>query len=286
MAGAREQPFVAAPIASAGGRVITSPFQFYTSGEDHLRIISVNSLTGVRLKIDGRFVTSKGALEAFSHDHIPNADRTSQTTTHSLAVGAVLNLTVHASSGSPSIGQAFVIVQLVRGLGPAGYVLGTLLQGYVTSTQHLAWPGSPIQNSIEGPGALRVIVGTTPAAGGEISETVPFGARWQLLSFFYVLTTSAAVGSRVSHFQHQNAAAFLARVPPVFGLGPGSVADFTWGQGLSRSQAIISIHYACTLATDETMPSGDVFSTLTDNFDVGDQYSAIAYRVREWLEVL
>src|SRR5213592_1900599 len=173
-----ERVFVAQPLASAGGRIIASPFQFYVTGEDHLRVISVNSLAGVRLKLQGRFIDTSGKLDAFSYDHIPTSDRTATTTMHQLGVGAVLNLTVFASTGAPVSGQTFVIVQLTRGLGAAAIVLGTLLQGYVTSAQHLGWPGSPIVTSTAGEPLIRKIVGTTPGAGNNINETVPTGARW------------------------------------------------------------------------------------------------------------
>lgn len=160
-----ERAFVASPVSSAAGRVIASPFQFYTTGEDNLRIVSSNSLAGVSLRVEARFIDPAGTISAQSWDHVPNSDRTPRTTDYRLGVGALLNLTVYASSGAPRIGQTFVMVQLIRGDAPAAIVLGTMLQGYVTAVQHLAWPGSPIQSSIEGGGYPRAIVGTTPAAG-------------------------------------------------------------------------------------------------------------------------
>src|SRR4051812_10049451 len=110
---ATERQIVAQPTASAGGRVISSPFQFYTTGEDRLRVTSFNSLTGVALKIQSRFVDSKGAVQANAEDHIPLSNRTARQTEHELGAGALLNLTVFANTGTPQIGQTFVIVQLV-----------------------------------------------------------------------------------------------------------------------------------------------------------------------------
>ena len=48
MATAREQVFVAQPVAYAGNRVIASPFQFATSEDDNLQIVSANSLAGTK----------------------------------------------------------------------------------------------------------------------------------------------------------------------------------------------------------------------------------------------
>ena len=175
--GATERPFLALPAASAGGRVIASPFQFVTTGEDALRLVSVNARPGVRLKIQARRYNTAGGIDANAWDHIPNDDRTPRSDDYPIGVGALLNLTVFASSGTPLVGQTFVIVQLVRGVGAAAIVLGTMLQGYVTSTQGLGWPGSPITSSTDAEPCVRAIQGTQPAPGVEISETVPTGAR-------------------------------------------------------------------------------------------------------------
>src|SRR5439155_18890058 len=105
-----------------------------------------------------------------------------KTQNYKLGKGAILNLTVFASAGAPLMGQTYVIVQLIKGLTGATIVLGTLLGGYLTATQALGWPGSPIISSTDGEGCTRLIVGTTPAAEANILETVPTGARWELLS--------------------------------------------------------------------------------------------------------
>src|SRR5437764_14870702 len=113
MAGA-ERVFLATPIPTAGARVIATPFQFWTSGEDNLRVLSVNSLSNVRLKVQGRFLAPDGTITAASHDHTPHSDRTVVTTESALGVGAVLNLVVYATDATPRIGQTIVTVQLLR----------------------------------------------------------------------------------------------------------------------------------------------------------------------------
>src|SRR5262249_46183156 len=111
------------------------------------------------------------------------SNRTAKTEDFVLGGGLVTNLSVFATAGSPLIGQCFVIVQLVRSLGVTAYVMGTMLQGYVTTTQNLGWPGSAIVSSTDGEPAIRDIVGTDPVAGAGWSETVPAGARWELVTF-------------------------------------------------------------------------------------------------------
>jgi hypothetical protein len=45
-------------------------------------------------------------------------------------------------------------------------------------------------------GRIRSITGTDPAAGAEVSETVPVGAKWRLISFSVTLVTAVAAANR------------------------------------------------------------------------------------------
>jgi hypothetical protein len=191
-----ELVFAGSPAVIGGGRILPSPSSFYVTGEDNLRIVSVNAVVGVSLKLQWRLADSRGVAVPNSVDHTPNTDRTLRHEEYTLGVGQLLNVTVFASAGSPNIGQTYVLVQLVRGSGSAAIVLGTLLGGYVTTTQALGFPGSPIVSSTSAEPAVRLINGTTPPAGVDFSEQCPTGARWQLLSLAAKLQTSAVAATR------------------------------------------------------------------------------------------
>jgi len=281
---ANEQFFGATPIPTGAGRIIASPFQFVASGEDSIRVVSVNSLAGVRVKIQGRILREKGNVEAFAHDHVPNTDRTVSFTDYSLGIGAVLNVVVYANVGSPLIGQTFVIVELIRGTAAAGIVLGTLLQGYVTSTQVLAWPGSPIRSSTDGEAYIRNIVGTDPPAGSEIVETVPFGARWELLSFSAFCNKNANGGPM--ELRKAVGANLFWQVVASHTHNVGAVINYVFAQGLNTTSA----GPPGTGTSNHAIPmnahfnAGDEIRTSLVN-NAGDNWSAPVYTVREWLEV-
>jgi hypothetical protein len=283
---ASERAFTAAPITSAGGKVITSPFQFYSSGEDNIRVTSLNSVAGVRLKIQGRFINNQQVISSLAHDHVPNSDRTPNTTEFALGVGAVLNLTVFANVGTPTIGQTFAIVQLVRGSGAAATVLGTLLQAYVTSTQHLAFPGSPVQSSLDGPGAVRMFSGTQPPAGVNFTEIVPIGARWQLLAIRSRLTTSGVGGVRVPILTIVNNATDQLYLPQYRG-SPAAASDFyVWAAGTPAFTPVAVGYNVSPLPTDLPLSGTIAVTCTTQNLDPADQWFAPLFTVREWLEVL
>lgn len=273
------------PAVPASGRVTPASFPFYTTGEDNLRIVSFNAAGGVRLKLNARVVGNDQKASPQVWDHTPNTDRSAAMNDFALSGLTLLNLSVFASAGAPRIGQTFVIVQLIRGVGAAAIVLGTILQGYVTTTQAVAWPGSPIETSIEGGGVLRAITGTQPAAGGEIAETVPTGARWELLSFRAALTTNAAAGVRSPIVAFDNGTTNYSRAPNPGTTGPGSANDYYWAQGVNGAVLIDGQTRLGTLPASPLLLAGFLLKTSTQFMAAGDQWTAPILLVREWLEV-
>ena len=285
MAGPTERAFVASPIASAGQRVITSPFQFYTSGEDHLRLTVVNSAAGVVVRLRGRFVDRAGVIGPLEQDLAPTTDRTATTVALQLGVGAVLNVDVFAASGTPQRGQTYVILHLVRGLGGAAIVLGTLLRGYVTANQHQAWPGSPLESSLEGQGVIRQIVGTNPAAGVEIAESVPTGARWRLVTFIALLATNAVIAARVPYLVVIVAGSSSAFFPPVASVPQSASQYVQWFNGYAPFTVGGTTAQAGSAPTQLLLPGGSTLQTFTENLQAGDDWSFPTLLVEEWLEV-
>lgn len=285
MAAGRELVFPGASPVIGGGRLLPSPSQFYLTGEDRLRVVCCNSKAGVILKVQWRTALFSGEIVPNSETHTPTSDRTVYTEDLELGTGSLLNITVFAAAGSPLIGQTYVMVQLVRGVGAAAIVLGTLLAGYVTTTQALGFPGSPILSSVEGGAAYRRITGTTPAAGAEISEVVPNGARWQLLTVNALLTTSAAAGTRTPNLVITDGGVdYFGSGQPV-GVGASAGSPYWWEQGMALAVQVGLIGSVAGLLIEGHMLAGHRFITRTSNLQAGDQWSAPSYLVREWLEV-
>lgn len=257
----------------------------YLANEDNLRITLINSLAGARVTISGRRLgLGSDRIDAFRYEVTPASDRSASTFVFRLGAGWLLNVQAFVSNGSPVIGQTFAIVQVVRGQSGDVIDLATLLAGYVTARQRIGWPGGTIEGSLEGAGALRKIAGTTPAAGAELNESVPTGARWMLLSLKLLLTTSAVAGNRQITLTFDDGTNFYL----VSGQGnttPASTAQtYYWMHGglplVSGSLQGRVQGFPPTM----WMLAGHRFNTSTAALDVGDQYSAIHYVVREWLE--
>lgn len=285
MAAPIERQFQPLPVPIGNARAISAPFQFVTTGEDNLRVTVVNSLSGCRVAIQGRRIDQDGAILPIAYAVSPTADRLATTEIFPLGVGAIVNLAVYAVAGTPRIGQTFVIVQLVRGRTGGVELLGTLLQGYVTSTQGLGWPGSPIITSIEGPGFIRNIQGTAPGAGNTIYEAVPTGARWELLSFTALYLADAVVMARVPMLYADSGYGQI-----FFGItnqtvNAGELWAFNWSSGYGAGPWANVVYVACPIPANMPILVGGGISAVTTPFSVGDQWLQINYTVREWLEV-
>lgn len=286
MAGpATEQAFLATPLAAAGGgRVIATPFQFYVDGTDHLRIVSHNSLAGVELAVAGRFIDATGGLSAFRFTHTPNTNRSSRTTDHPLGRGYMMNLVAFASAGTPTWGQTYVQVKLIRGLTGATIVLGTLLAGYVTAVQELAWPGSPIRPSTDGPGWARSITEADPPAGSDIVVTVPAGAIWLAKTIYTTLVTDAVAGSRNPYLLHR-----IDGTAAIYYIGPGSIgpsfgADYFWCDGGENRVVGANVINYINVPPNLRLRGGASYE-IKGLGSAGDNFAAPQLQVEEWLEV-
>lgn len=139
----------------------------------------------------------------------------------------------------------------------------------------------PSSYGVIGTGRIRVIVGTNPGAGVEVSETCPAGKRWRLVSMQLTLVTSAAVATRVvtifiddgtNTYQRTNGSgAQTASLTFNYCVG-----DFGVIQGGGSGTQLIP-----TVCNTILLP-GHRIRTSTTALDAADDYAAPVYEVEEW----
>ena len=263
---------------------LASPAAFYVTGEDALQLTALNSATGVRLTVSGRFMGLDGLPRPFVESLTPTTDRVASSIVRPLGEGWILDLTVVAAAGSPSIGQCWARVQVVRGLTSVGIVLGTLVSGYVTAVQPIAYPRGKVRGTLDGAGLIRSITGTDPAAGVEIAETVPTNARWRFLAARFSLVTDATVSNRSVTFVADDGTTiyFTGAAHDV------QAASLTLGYHVGR--AIAAARAPAALNVDVPWPAtlelqgGHRVRTVTGNLQAGDNYGAPQLLVEEVIE--
>jgi hypothetical protein len=215
--------------------------------------------------------------------HVPTSNYTAKTTVHPLAEGILTNVHLRVSVGTGVRGAVFAILELQRGTSSNGQPLATLVAGYVTSASRLAWPGSPIESSASGPGRLRVVTGTDPAAGVEISETIAAGTRARLRSFAFTLVASGVAANRTPVLTIDDGASVIFESGTNVAQTAGQTAKYRAAVGVPLT-TFGALSYLLPLPSDLELAAGSRIRTVTGAIDVGDNYGAPIYTLEEWIE--
>jgi hypothetical protein len=262
---------------------IAQPAPFYLTGEEELQLTSLANVAGVTLTIAGRILRPDNTISRIAFTHAPNSNRTTATKIVPLSEGWLLGLTVRATAGTPPFGSVWVAFDLLLGQSNATQVMQTLGAGFCTTNTPFQLPFGVNMLPLDGPGNLRSITGTTPGAGAEISETVPTGARWEPLAFRFQLATSATVANRGKILTFDDGANEYHRVESNANQAASSTFFYAHAQGHSAGSTGVGATVMNHLPGNFRMGAGHRIRTSTGGIQVGDQYSAVQYLVREWL---
>jgi len=240
--------------------------------------LKVESWSNAARTVRIRGYTRKGS---FSFDHATNADRSKATTTHSLD-GVPIFLTAFTTASPVRRGELYVKIWLMTGT----IEVMLLSAQYITDHKSIRWPPGFVESSVEGPGLLRSIMGTDPAAGSEIAETVPTNARWRLRSIRFRLVTDPTVVDRYVRMVVDDGANILFEtiLPPAQAESLTRTYVFISGWPLSETAFDGVGTIRIPLLPDLIMFQGWRIRTITSNLQTGDDFGAPWLFVEEWLE--
>lgn len=263
---------------------IPPPAALYISRDDRLFIASFNSNTLAVLNLRGRYLDTNGDVIPFSFRHTPNTDRSSSIEEFSLAEGFLLDLMILAEAGGPlRRGATYVQAGIQR--GGAGFTnqFAQLISDYMSCAHNPSWPAGAWVHAIEGPGLLRSITGTDPAAGAEISETVPTNARWRLINFGFDLVTDATAATRRPRLDFNDGSADFLRIEHGETLIASLTGRFDSFPGLGVYSRLNNT-FRLQVIPELILSAGFVISTATTSLQAGDNYGAPRMLVEEWIE--
>jgi hypothetical protein len=136
----------------------------------------------------------------------------------------------------------------------------------------------------DGPGLIRLVTGTNPAAGQEISETVPTNARWKLLGFrFYLGCDGTAATRTVVVLVDDGATAILDFLSATDQTASQNRYYYCFPMGFLPAAKGSRIDIPLTLAPI-MMEEGFRLVTATSNFQAGDNYGTPQLYVEEWIQ--
>lgn len=255
----------------------------YMGRDDNLRVTSYNALAAVRVQARWRVLPIDGPAVASADSHVANTDRTAKSSVFITPEGWLLGGEVFVSGAAPLIGQTFVVVELVRGSTGDVQPLQIIAAGYISAKQPLLIPAASIGSSVQGAGAIRSITGTNPAAGAEISETVPTGARWLLRGFTAALVTNATVATRRVALLLDDGAATLIALQATDGQAASLTRSYS---GPNVGSYVVAQTSTLGLPFQQGIPliAGARIRTVTANLDPGDDWGAPQLLVEEFIE--
>ena len=273
----------AAPLVAFTTAGVQPPAQSYLTRDDHLFLRVWNSAAGVTVSLRYRFLDPKLGVLAGTVPLIPSTDRLANFLRIPLGEGFLLSVTLSVSAGTPKRGQTFCQAGVVRGGELANEPAALLISDYLADTCLLAWPGGPLRSSTEGPGFLRSLTGTNPAANTEISETVPTNARWKLRGLVATLVCGAAVANRKPTLVIDDGASQLLRYSGLTNVTASQTVQFSAFQlGVGTQNAGVWDYFITGEAAE--ISAGWRLRTITTAIQAADDWSAPQIFVEEWIE--
>lgn len=258
---------------------------FVSQAEHTLRVSAWSAVAGVTLNIAATVIGDDGCPRPFLYTLVPTSDRNKTTSaSFPLERGQISNVHIFASAGTPIGAQCFARVELLQGREGATQSLGTIVEGYVTANVALAYPGDNTSRAVDGRGTWRIILGTVPAAGAEIVETVPVNTRWYLTAFRFKLVASAGVANRTPVLLIDDGVNIVWETENPTAITASQTGTYNAGAGVQNA-TLVAPDFQLALPETLILPAGSRIRTLTGAIQVGDQYAAPVYNVEEYLDV-
>lgn len=217
----------------------------------------------------------------FAESHTTNADRSRATDTFELH-GLPTKLQVCPSAAPVRRGECYVRVTLLMD----GEPVQRLAAAYLTDSKPISWPPGQFEDFLSGPGLIKTVTGTNPAAAVEVSEACPANARWRLLSAYLVLTTDANVANRTVNIVITDGAStyqqYAAGAVQTASLGYNYIiaAGYPIKDTAIDARAFMRI----PIPNDVILFQGWTLDTVIDGKQAGDDWSTVRLVVEEWIE--
>lgn len=260
------------------------PLSLYIGTDDFLYWQTWSSVANNPITLSIRYLAPDGQIIPQLEVITPTSDRLVNNKSIRLQEGFILSVSL-LGLGSERPGQVYSRLTLARQAVPGTFYTAALLfAGYVSPYDVLAWPFGHNIAPTDNRGNLRSITGTLPAAGAEISESVPTGVRWRILAFRYSLTSSVAVANRDSQLTIDDGANIFVQESAEAPQAASLAWRYTWAPGLvigAQSNATVFV----PLPVGLELNAGSRIRTATQNLQAADQYSAPQYFVEEFLSV-
>ncbi len=263
---------------------VSPPSALYVTADESL-FLRAWANAAVTITGFARELLPNGEVQTIALSLTTPATRQESSVQRELGEGFLLSVVLWTDTANIKPGQCVVHLGLVLGSGGTATTIATLLQGFLWNFRTLSWPQQLDTIGIPAHGHLRAILLPDPAAGVELTTTVPTNARWRVLVVKADFITSGVAGARTPRLRFILGAAFPLVVEPPVTQGAGIARAYNWGSGLGYSAAPVTTQELIGLPAPLLLPEAAEINTWTNGLDPGDAWSAISLYVEEWIEL-
>lgn len=258
------------------------PTAAYVGKDDSLWVMTATQNPFTVVTVNARLLMPNGDIKLNQWRVAAPTSKAGSYTQINLPECFLLSIAAVSNFSPGGVGSCYVGVVLSR-LAPAVFNAAQVLcQGYTNFNQPVTWPSGVNTTSVDCVGVPRVVGGTTPAAGANISETVPSNTKWRLVSFRFTLTTNAVVKNRVVELLFDDGLNVFGASGVTFNQTASNVFTYNFAAGFA---GVVNNGTPCYVQLPTPMQLFPLFRirTNTTNLDAGDQFSLPIYLVEEWL---
>lgn len=278
-------------------RAVVAPLQLQLQQGDMLRVRVMTSVVGnFTVNVSWRILTQEGSYVIGQQATPLVTGYSFGNTLTALREGYLLALTANLVGASAQLGQVYVQAYVTVQQSKADptdasqdLVLAPLVQGFVTTSQQITWPGSLFAQQSEANWYRAVYAVTNPGAGNQWSITVPNERNWQPVVISALLTTSAAVANRQPALFVTMEGAVPAnwnsvRAPVI---PANQQIRCVWAQGTEHDNGLVADTYNDSLPLNVLLLANiDNITSGCLNFQAGDTWTQIQLTVREQLALI
>jgi len=214
----------------------------------------------------------------FAEQHTTNADRSLAENTFELH-GLPTYMQISPLTVPVRRGECYIRATLMMD----GEPVLRLSAGYLTDSKTISWPPGVFEGFTEGPGLIRTVTGTNPAAGAEFAETVPTNTRWKLRSLLVQLVADVNVATRRVNLYLDDGATDFIIIPA----GVTQIASETWTYawwGTVKASSEVGGMIEVNLLSGLELAQGSRLRSATSNLQAGDNFTAPILSIEEWIE--
>lgn len=257
------------------------PTAAYIGKDDQLWVMVATQSLNPTVTINYRLLMPDGSIQINQQTFIAQQLASGQYKSFPLPESFLLSI---AAVSNLVNGGGLVYVELIlsRAAPSLFNAAQVLAQGYTNFNQPISWPNGIQSSSVDCAGLVTTTASGVPAAGADISVTVPANTKWRFIAMRALLTSSATVATRTPFLTFDDGVNIFCDVFPVATQPAGVQVTWSWADGIAQQNTSVA---AASAATPRQLLLGPGYRirTATSGLQSGDQWNAAVILIEEWL---